>query len=155
MEGCFTHHEHQLAPFLESHIGGAEQQVGGDAGGNGGHGLNGAGRYHHGIHGKRAARQATRDILNRIRTMDDFLKVRGVGPGFQKERFFSGPAEHQMSFDGGVAMEPFQQSHTIYGAAGAGNSYHDFQIWPLTSRAVLNSEQNRPFWLALEMRRRI
>ena len=62
VEGCFADAEDEAAVFFEADIGGALDEIGGEAVGDGGEGAHGAGKDDHGVGGVAAAGDVGADV---------------------------------------------------------------------------------------------
>src|SRR4051812_26726500 len=84
VERRLANHEDQLSALFEGYIGGASQQIRGDAGCDRRHGVYRAGGNYHAVHGKTSACQSRADIFERIVKVSKRVPVRSSKSHFQE-----------------------------------------------------------------------
>jgi len=133
MKRHFAHHEHEPAVFLEYDVGGADEEIVGDAVGDSGHGMNGARGDDHAVGLKTAAGEGGADFFDGVGVVGEFSKSGQAEPHFQPSGPFGRACHDQVGFDAFGFAQLFEKAISQDGAAGAGNAYDDSQ-WGIPPR---------------------
>ena len=114
-------HEHKLAAFLQHDVGGARQQVRGNAVGDLAQTTHGAGRHDHAEGAERAAGDRRREIVDAIGCVGQSSHVGHFQLALVRQGDFRRARHHQMAFHRKF-FQGLQQAHAVDDAGSPGNT---------------------------------
>ena len=106
MERCFPNSQDQFTAFLQRDVCRPNHQVGTDAGGYSGHGVDRAREDHHGVDRVGTAGYRSRDVFGMVRVGSELFEVLEFVPCFEEESLFGRTADDQVDL-GRVPMMQF------------------------------------------------
>src|SRR5579884_1985600 len=139
---AFADHEHEFAALFEMNVGGAQEQIGREAHGDGGHAVDGAWRDDHAICEERSAGERGTDVVEWIGFGGERLEFLGGAPELEMGGALGGAGHDEMGLDAAAIAEFFEQSPAVNGPAGAGDADHNSQKISPRDCVVRKTEQN-------------